>query len=306
MIPADTHKGVRMFSIGKLFHLTHVVDDLEAVDRWYDEVFSVRRFYNGYEELAGRKASLIAIGDVIMEPMMPAGAEPLKNPSVRKFHDRFGQHFHSIAWYVDDVAAISERLDSAGLRLFNIVGKRLTPSDTTAAIWTHPKETPGQLEFALAGDYIADPRLKPDWSNERWREHPLGIERASHIGVVVGSLAKARELYCGVLGGTLLSEETVDGRKRSAFVAIGEDTVVELSEPLAAGSPEGRELDTCGEGIYSLIFKTRDLGQARDFLRSRQHQPAADGPDTVVLGPDQAFGMVVGFTQRTLPNDPRA
>ena len=26
-----------MFRIGKLFHLTHVVDDLEAVDRWYDE-----------------------------------------------------------------------------------------------------------------------------------------------------------------------------------------------------------------------------------------------------------------------------
>ena len=42
-----------MFTIGKLFHLTHVVDDLEAVDRWYDEVFSVTRFYNGYEELAG-------------------------------------------------------------------------------------------------------------------------------------------------------------------------------------------------------------------------------------------------------------
>ena len=118
-----------MFRIGKLFHLTHVVDDLEAVDRWYDEVFAVNRFYNGYEELAGRNASLIAIGDVIMEPMMPAGVEPLKNPSVKKFHDRFGQHFHSIAWYVDDVQAISERLDAAGFRLFNLVGKMVKPSD---------------------------------------------------------------------------------------------------------------------------------------------------------------------------------
>ena len=295
-----------MFNIGKLFHLTHVVDDLEAVDRWYDEVFSVRRFYNGYEELAGRTASLVAIGDVIMEPMMPAGIEPLKNPSVKKFRDRFGQHFHSIAWYVDDVAAISERLDSAGLRLFNIVGKRAKPSEKTAAVWTHPKETPGQLEFALAGDYIADPRLKPGWSNEPWRGHPLGIERASHIGVVVSSLAKAKDLYCGVLGGTLLGEETVAGRKRSAFAAIGQDSVVELSEPLAAGGPEGRELDTHGEGIYSLIFKTRDLGQAHDFLRSWQLDTAADGPDTLVIGPDQAFGMVIGFTRRTLPDDPRA
>ena len=30
-----------MFTIGKLFHLTHVVDDLEAVDRWYDELDSI-------------------------------------------------------------------------------------------------------------------------------------------------------------------------------------------------------------------------------------------------------------------------
>ena len=30
-----------MFKIGKLFHLTHVVSDLAAVDKWYDEVFGV-------------------------------------------------------------------------------------------------------------------------------------------------------------------------------------------------------------------------------------------------------------------------
>ena len=161
------------------------MDDLEAVDRWYDDVFSVSRFYNGYEELAGRNASLIAIGDVIMEPMMPARVENLRNPSVKRFHDRFGQHFHSIAWYVDDVAAIAARLDTAGLRLYNLVGKEVKPPYDTAAIWTHPRQTPGQLEFALSGDYIADPRLEPGWSSDPWRQHPLGIQRASHIGVVV-------------------------------------------------------------------------------------------------------------------------
>ena len=111
-----------MFRIGKLFHLTHVVDDLDAVDAWYDDVFSVKRFYKGYEKLAGRDASLLCIGDVIMEPMMPAKRENLRNLSVKKFHDRFGQHFHSIAWYVDDVEDISARLDQEKLRLFNIVG----------------------------------------------------------------------------------------------------------------------------------------------------------------------------------------
>ena len=294
-----------MFTIGKLFHLTHVVDDLEAVDKWYDDVFAVTRFYNGYEELAGRHASLIAIGEVIMEPMMPAKVENLKNPSVKRFHDRFGQHFHSIAWYVDDVEAISTRLSEADLRLFNLVGREVKPPVKTAAIWTHPRQTHGQLEFALAGDYIPDPRLESGWSNEPWRQHPLGIERASHIGVVVGDLSAAKRLYCEFLGEKLICEEQIEDRKQSAFVAVGEDTVVELIQPLSSTSPEGQELEKNGEGIYSLIFKTTDLGQAQNFLRSKQHQPEPDGADTIILGPDQAFGMVVGFTQRTLPNDPR-
>ena len=32
--------GTRVVAEG-LFHLTHVVSDLDTVDRWYDEVFSV-------------------------------------------------------------------------------------------------------------------------------------------------------------------------------------------------------------------------------------------------------------------------
>jgi hypothetical protein len=42
-----------MFKIGKLFHLTHVVSDLAAVDEWYDDVFGVTRFYRGYDKAGG-------------------------------------------------------------------------------------------------------------------------------------------------------------------------------------------------------------------------------------------------------------
>jgi extradiol dioxygenase family protein len=295
-----------MFKIGKLFHLTHVVSDLAAVDQWYDEVFSVTRYYRGYEKLAGRDASLIAIGEVIMEPMMPARVANLQNQSVKKFHDRFGQHFHSIAWYVDNVQEISAQLDRNGLRLFNIVGKQVKPGDESFAIWTHPKDTHGQLEFAAIGKYSIDPRLQPAWSNSFWRQqHPLGIDRASHITVVVRDLPSAKRLYCDILAGKLIHEEETAGRKRSAFVAVGEDTVVELAQPLSQASPEGREMEDNGEGIYSVTFATRDLARANAFLKSNQLRPEPDGTDSIVLGKDQAFGMVVGFTQRKLPNDPR-
>ncbi|HKV54497.1 MAG TPA: VOC family protein [Candidatus Binataceae bacterium] len=295
-----------MFKIGKLFHLTHVVSNLDAVDKWYDDVFSVTRFYRGYEKLAGRDASLIAIADVVMEPMMPARQEKLQNESVKKFHDRFGQHFHSIAWYVDDVEAISGELDKHGLRLFNILGKTVKPPHGSFAIWTHPRETHGQLEFALAGNYTIDPRLQPAWSNAFWHErHPLGIQRASHITVLVRDLPSAKRLYCDVLGGKLIHEEEIPNRKKSAFVAVGEDSVVELAQPLSPSSAEGRDMEQNGEGIHALVFKSADVAKAGKFLESKGLKPESDGPDSIALGKEQAFGMVVGFTRRALPNDPR-
>lgn len=295
-----------MFKIGKLFHLTHVVDDLKAVDQWYDEVFAVHRFYNGYEELAGRDASLITIGDVVMEPMSPAKVENLRNQSVKKFHDRFGQHFHSIAWYVDDVKAMAVELDAHKLRLFDIVGKQVKPPLKATAFWTHPRETPGQLEFAVYGDFIPDPRMKPDWSSASWRDaHPLGIERASHMTLVVRDLPAARRLYVDMLHGKLLQETETVGRKRSAFVTVGEDSVVELAQPLATDSPEARDLEQNGEGIHALVFKTKNLGRVTEFLRSKSLQPHTETDGSITLDREHAFGMVVGFTERTIPNDPR-
>jgi extradiol dioxygenase family protein len=296
-----------MFRIGKLFHLTHVVSDLKAMDKWYDEVFAVTRFYHGYEAAAGRDASLIAIGEVIMEPMTPARVANLRNQSVKKFHDRFGQHFHSIAWYVDDVPAMSSDLAKHGLRMFDILGRPVTPPNEKFAFWTHPRETHGQLEFAVVGSYTIDPRMQPAWSSEFWRErHPLGIERASHISVVVGDLERAKRLYCDVLGANLIHESETPGRKRSAFVSVGHDTVVELANPTSSTSAEARDLERNGEGIHALTFKTRDLARAAEFLKSKQVTPHRDDADTIVLGPEQAFGMVLGFTSRAIAGDPRA
>ena len=258
-----------MFKIGKLFHLTHVVSDLGAIDRWYDDVFAVTRFYHGFAKAAGRDASLVAIGDVILEPMTPARVENLHNQSVKRFHDRFGEHFHSIAWYVDDVPAISTHLAEHGLRMWDVTGRSVTPPNERFAVWTHPKETPGQLEFAIIERNTIDPRLQPAWSNEFWCErHPLGIERASHITTVVRDLSVAKKFYCDILSAKIIYETETIGRKRSAFVAVGEDTVVELAQPTSSNSVEARDLERNGEGIHALTFKTRNLAEAANFLKS--------------------------------------
>jgi 4-hydroxyphenylpyruvate dioxygenase-like putative hemolysin len=295
-----------MFKIGKLFHVTHVVDNLDAVDKWYDDVFSCTRYYRGFEKVAGRVASLLVIGEVLMEPMTPARVANLQNQSVKRFHDRFGQHFHSIAWYAEDIPNLSTRLAEQKLRLWDVGGRPVTPPNQRFAIWTHPKETHGQLEFAVVMPFTNDPRLQPAWSNDFWRErHPLGIQGASHITFVVADLEKAKHFYCEVLGAKQFVEVETPGRKKSAFIAIGTDSVVELAMPLASNTREAEDLEKNGEGVHALTFKTRDLSMATDFLKSKGMRPQPDGADSVVLDRDQAFGMVIGFTREALPNDPR-
>ena len=297
-----------MFKIGKLFHLTHVVEDLDAVDAWYDEIFAVERFYKGYEKAATRHASLLVISDIVMEPVQLAYEVPGADQTpIGKFRTRYGQHYHSIAWYADDVPDGLTRFDGAGIRLYDVKGRQVTPERPSTAIWTHPKDTHALLEFAPTGDYARDPRLKPDFTDARWRDHPLGLQRTSHVTVLFADLANADTVYRDALGGRLLHEEDVAGRRRSRYYAIGEDSVVEAAQPLAADSPEGRELETHGEGVFSATFATSDLAKATSFLESKGQRLVndTDGAPSIVLEPDVAFGMRIELSERRIPGDDR-
>ncbi len=295
-----------MFKIGKIFHLTHVVKDLAAVDRWFDDIFAVNRFYHGYEKLAAREASLVLIGDLVMEPVMLAKVPDADRTPIGKFLSRFGQHFHSIAWYVDDVGAMAADLGQHNLRLYDVTGRVVKPPLRTEAIWTHPKETHALLEFAATGNYIADPRLQPGWSTAPWRDHPLGIDRTSHITVLFGDLKVAKSLYVDLLGGKLLHESETPGRKRSAFIAVGEDTVIEAAQPLSTSSPEGRDLEANGEGVHAVTFKTLNLTRAADFLKSKKQRIEPEHVNSFVLNVDDSFGMPMGFTDLSIPGDSRS
>ena len=296
-----------MFKIGKLFHLAHVVSDLDTVDKWYDEIFSGRRFYRGYVKAAMREASLVILGDCVMEPIQLARVPGAEQSAIGKFYTRFGQHFHSIAWYVDSIEDTVKTLSQHNLRLYDLVGKTVQLPTRTEAVWTHPKETQALLEFAVGGEFsVNDVRLRPEWSSAFWRDqHPLGIERTSHITVLVRDLRVGLATYQTALGGTLLHEEESAGQQRSAFVAVGEDTVVELVQSLSTSSPEGVELAQNGEGVYALTFKTTNVQRAADFLQSEKQRVEWHGTESFALNKEDAFGMVMGFTQRRIPQDPR-
>jgi hypothetical protein len=58
---------------------------------------------------------------------------------------------------------------------------------------------------------------------------------------------------------------------------------------LSIGASDWQAARSFREGIYPLVFKTRDLGEADDFMRLKQLRPELDGVDSVVLGKNQAW-----------------
>ena len=297
-----------MFKIGMVYHVVHVVSDLDAADAWYDEVFAPNRYYRGYNAEAMRDASLLAIGDFVMEVVAPAKVPGVENSALGRFSARFGQRLHSVAWFVDSVPEVFKALSRHNVRMYSLGGDRLEEPRPGRAVWTHPKDTHGMLEFSPYGGLSPhlDPRLKPGWSTAFWRdEHPLGIERVSHFTAVVRDLAKAKPFYEEALGGNLLQEEEIAGRKRSSYFALGDVSVMEAAEPLSSSGPEGRELERAGEALYAVTFKVKDIRKAADFLRSKNVRFESEDAETIVLDREDAMGAVLGFTQRRLPNDLR-
>jgi catechol 2,3-dioxygenase-like lactoylglutathione lyase family enzyme len=295
-----------MFKIGKEFHLLHVVKDLDAADEWYDRIFSVRRFVRNYMKAAMRKASLVLLGDFVMEPAQPVQSSGWEKSALGKFYLRFGQHFHSLAWYVDDLRETCRVLREHDIRLFDMVGNTVTDPGRGDAVWTHPQDTHAAFEFAVAPKFFIDPRLQPGWSVEFARDqHPLGIERASHITMLFRDLNDAQRLYQEALGAKLIHEVELPGHKRSLFYAVGDDTVIEAAQPLTSSSAAGRELEQAGEGIFGVTFMTRNLDRAADHLRANDIGFERED-HSLVINRDDAFGMVLGFTDQTLANDSRA
>jgi len=291
-----------MANVTRLFHVIHVVDDLPAAEAWYDRVFAGQYFFRGgYSPVEQRDASLFAIGDFVLEPMMASREPGAAQKPVGRFHARFGPHLHSIAFYVRSIEEIWDRLRARGVRIVGDGGGALA-GPPKGAIYTHPRDTGGLLEFMEApADGGFDLRLKPGWSNARWREqHPLGIEACAHATLVVSDIGRARGLWVDTLEGRPLFERESRARgTRSLFVAVGDELVVELAQPQGTSGAAAYELAQNGEILHAVTFRVRDLEHAAAYLRELGLKPeAVDGE--LELGPEQALGARYRFTHGAL------
>ena len=290
--------------IGKLFHLTHFVEDVDVADAFFAKVFEPTCWYRGYMELYHREASLLSVAEYVIEPFQPLAPRPT-DPGPSTFYRylrRFGPRVHSLAFYVEGHGEIAERLVARGIRT--------TGGELSAAVFPHPKDWPGMLELIELGvpGPGGDPRFgDPAFDATAWRSRGLGIVRNSHTTAVVHDHRRAAELYAAVLDGVVLPDQpTRTPGAASSFVALGEDSVVELAQPLAADGDLAAQLATVGECWVGTTFLVDDLARATAHLDGVDVPwlPGVDG--TVEIDPRHSFTTTYALTAEPLVGDPRA
>jgi catechol 2,3-dioxygenase-like lactoylglutathione lyase family enzyme len=295
--------------VGKSFHLTLLVDDLAAADQFLLGLFAPHCFYRGYAPLPlHRTASLLAIGDFVIEPMQPHPPdEDERGTTIYRFLDRFGQCVHNIAFYATDLPAIAARMEAHSIRSTD-------GGQGDRTLFAHPKDFPGLVELLdptpVPGQPIglADPRLRPQFDAGYWRRsHGLGIALPSHVTVVVRDLDRAVGLWSDVLEGRLLPHD--DGLMpgaRCAYLRVGADTVVELAEPIDSSCPVTDVLGRMGEAVCGVTFLVDDLDRARRHV-DRFGGPirGIEGPGRFELNREAAYGALIAFTDRRIAGDDR-
>jgi catechol 2,3-dioxygenase-like lactoylglutathione lyase family enzyme len=281
-----------MFSLPKIFHVSHVVDDLDAAIEWYLDVFSPRVWQR--TELFGTSLALLVVGDVVMMPMSPP---PGASTAPGRFKERFGQRLHSLALYVNEPVALIDHLHGLGLRLTGSSGQPLR--DPTDEIWTHPRETPMLLEFFEPRPSMSDPRLEEaGWSSAFWRdEHPLGIMGAC-CTVVTPDLDDATRFFVDGLRGTVVHRgDVIPYATRSSFVTLSDEVTMEVAEPASADGSAAQDLTT-GATFHAVTFRVADLPRAATYLASKGIRMERSGAGHAVADPEHTLGVRMRFTDR--------
>jgi len=128
------------------------------------------------------------------------------------------------------------------------------------------------------------------------------LKKIDHLGIAVHSIAEARHFYETVLGLTCEKEEEVASQKvRTAFFTLGE-THIELLEPTADDSPIAKFLNSRGEGLHHVAYRSSNvdeqLKQAKDSGCKLIHETPITGAgnkQVAFLHPKSSHGVLTEF-----------
>lgn len=278
----------------------------KACDAFFIDVFGAETAYEILltPEMAkmglDREERLMLIGDTMLIPIAPAG--PGENPesplgNMLRRHARPGMWL-GISLRVADLRAADAWLSARGFK------PRYDPGMENHYFLIHRKEVLGIRVEIMQGELPNDPRLKPDWQPQRWRDtHPLGIEGLQSIGVSTPSLAQAREIFGERFEWPELSQRQLAHDAADCVAFLMGDTVIEAMQPLREDSPLAAHCRDV-QGIYCLTFKVRSAPAAADYLRSKGFDLIGDVATRFAIAPAQAFDRLIYFTDKNVAGYP--
>src|SRR3954468_6451592 len=116
-------------------HIGVAVDDLDAALALYRDALGMPLVHRETVSEQGVEAALLDVGDGHVELLRPLGPET----PVGRFIDRSGPGLHHVAYRVEDIDAVLERLAAAGVDLIDDVARVGIRGSRVAFL--HPRST---------------------------------------------------------------------------------------------------------------------------------------------------------------------
>lgn len=298
------------FGMGQMIHVIHMTDDVAKLRDWWVDVFG-GHVYLGVDEpsylpIEDRYAALLMVSDLCVEVMAPKMPADPKRP-VGKFFTRFGQHLHSIGYYVDDLEGLGNRMIANGIHIGKPGGGAIEKMDPDVMyFYPSPKDTGGLMVEMSKHPMPNDPRDRDDWSSlvRKWPDHPLTIQRFSYATLGVRELGPAVRTYVETMQAIPVEEGTdEDLGSRYVTMQLG-DCLLQIAEPVAPDSAIGRHVAHYGNFIYSLRFKIADVDSAERWLAAKGVRTTRPRPGLLVLDPADTFGAPIFLSSEEIAGDP--
>lgn len=300
------------FGMGQMVHVVHMSDDVAKLRDWWTDVFGGHAYLGidepNYLPIEDRHAALLMISDLCIEVMAPKmPADPAK--PVGKFYTKFGQHLHSVGYWVDDLQGLGDRMIAGGVRIGKPGGGLIEKMDPEVMyFFPNPKDTGGLMVEMTKHPMPDDPRDRDDWSSlaRKWPDHPLTIQRFSYVTLGVRDLDAAVNTYVETMQAIPIEEGTdTDMGSRYVTMQLG-DCLLQIAEPLTAESDLGQHVERYGNFIYSLRFKVGDIDSAERWLTAKGVGTTRPRSGLLALDPADTYGAPIFLSSEEIEGDPFA
>ena len=125
--------------LGRIDHIGVATDDLDGAIALYEGTMGMPVAHRETIESQGVEAVLLDVGEGHVELLRPLGPDT----AVGKYLERKGPGLHHVAYAVDDIDAVLDKLKEAGIELIDSE-PRVGIRDSRVA-FVHPKSTGGVL-----------------------------------------------------------------------------------------------------------------------------------------------------------------